>query len=129
MNSIFGIKQPISSAPRDGTHILIFFGQDGVSQARYIVGAQKPWQFIDTNDGITWLINHAVDGPGGPSHWMPMPQVTREPESTTPLLDLAYVEAKRNERNSQREHRIQQHIRQVLDSRTSSKTDPEGSPD
>jgi hypothetical protein len=28
-------KQPIESAPRDGTTILVWFGQDGVSQARH----------------------------------------------------------------------------------------------
>lgn len=64
---------PIASAPRDGSNILIRFGQDGTSQAKYIAGLPYPWQFIDTNDGVTWLINHAQDAPGGPSHWMPMP--------------------------------------------------------
>lgn len=64
---------PIESAPRDGRNILIRFGQDGVSQAKYVPGVPHPWKFIDTNDGVTWLINSAVDGPGGPSHWMRMP--------------------------------------------------------
>lgn len=65
---------PIKSAPRDGTNILLRFGIDGVSQGKYVVGGvTHPWKFIDTNDGITWLVNHAVDGPGGPSHWQPMP--------------------------------------------------------
>lgn len=71
--------QPIKTAPRDGTNILLAWGQDGVSQGHYVPGLQgtHPWKFIDTNDGITWLINHAVDGPGGPSHWMPMPKWVR----------------------------------------------------
>lgn len=68
------MKQPIKTAPRDGRNILIFFGQDGVSQAKFIPGLPYPWQFIDTNNGVSWLINHAVDGPGGPSHWAPMPE-------------------------------------------------------
>lgn len=65
--------QPIKTAPRDGTNILLAWGQDGVSQGHYIPGIPHPWKFIDTNDGLTWLINHAVDGPGGPTHWQPMP--------------------------------------------------------
>jgi len=65
--------KPISSAPRDGSNIIIRFGKDGVSQAKFIAGLPFPWQFIDTNDGVTWLINHAKDAPGGPSHWMHFP--------------------------------------------------------
>ena len=65
--------KPIASAPRDGSNIIIRFGEDGVSQAKYIAGLPFPWQFIDTNDGVTWLINHAKDAPGGPSHWIPLP--------------------------------------------------------
>jgi hypothetical protein len=64
---------PIQSAPRDGTNILLRFGVDGVSQGKYVPGTPHPWKFIDTNDGITWLVNHAIDGPGGPSHYMLMP--------------------------------------------------------
>lgn len=65
--------KPISSAPRDGRNILVRFGKDGVSQAKFIAGLPFPWQFIDTNDGVTWLINHARDALGGPSHWAPFP--------------------------------------------------------
>lgn len=65
--------QPMKTAPRVGTNILLRWGSDGVSQGKYIPGLPKPWQFIDTNDGITWLINHAVDNEYGPTHWMPMP--------------------------------------------------------
>lgn len=67
--------QPIKTAPRDGTNILIAFGRDGVSQAKYVPGLpDHPWQFLDTNDGITWLVNYAKDGLGGPSHWKSLPQ-------------------------------------------------------
>jgi hypothetical protein len=65
--------QPIATAPRDGSNILIRFGRDGISQAKYVAGTPHPWKFIDTNDGITWLINHAVDTEYGPTHWMPLP--------------------------------------------------------
>lgn len=71
--------RPIKTAPRDGTNILIRFGRDGVSQAKYVPGTPHPWKFIDTNDGVTWLINHAVDTAYGPSHWMPIPSAY-EPE-------------------------------------------------
>lgn len=73
---------PISTAPRDGSNILIRFGRDGASQAKYVPGVPHPWKFIDTNDGITWLINGARDDEYGPSHWMPMPSTT-EPEPGT----------------------------------------------
>lgn len=70
--------QPIATAPRDGTNILIRFGQDGVSQAKYVPGIPHPWQFIDTNDGITWMVNHSVDKPlYGPSHWAPFPEFSQ----------------------------------------------------
>jgi hypothetical protein len=66
--------QAMKTAPRDGTNILLRWGTDGASQGKYIPGLPKPWQFIDTNDGITWLINYAVDNEYGPTHWQPMPQ-------------------------------------------------------
>jgi hypothetical protein len=71
--------QSMATAPRDGRNILIRFGRDGVSQAMYVPGVPHPWKFIDTNDGITWLINSARDGEYGPSHWMPMPAPPEKP--------------------------------------------------
>lgn len=81
--------QPIATAPRDGTNILIRFGRDGVSQAKYVPGTPHPWKFIDTNDGITWLVNHAVDSEYGPTHWMPLPDLhtAPPPASTNRLTD------------------------------------------
>jgi len=70
--------QPMATAPRDGTNILLRWGSDGVSQGKYIPGLPHPWQFIDTNDGITWLINHAVDTIYGPTNWQPMPSAIRD---------------------------------------------------
>ena len=66
-------KQPIKSAPRDGTTILVWFGKDGVSQARYVPHETHPWEFID-KQGDSWIINYAIDGLGGPSHWAAIPQ-------------------------------------------------------
>lgn len=73
-NSIEAGWLPIKGAPRDGTNILLRFGQDGVSQGAFVPGLAHPWKFIDTQDGITWLINFAVDGPGGPSHFKRLPE-------------------------------------------------------
>lgn len=66
-------KQPIESAPRDGTTILVWFGQDGASQARYVPHETHPWEFID-KQGDNWIVNYAIDGLGGPSHWATMPR-------------------------------------------------------
>jgi len=66
--------KPISTAPRDGRNILLRFGSDGSSQGKYVSGLPYPWKFVDTDNGVTWLINHAVDGPGGPSHWADFPE-------------------------------------------------------
>lgn len=66
----YGPWLSIESAPRDGSTILIRFGQDGVSQAKYNAGC---WLFIDRgSDNVSWLLNSAIDGPGGPSHWQPI---------------------------------------------------------
>jgi len=72
--------RPIKTAPRNGTSLLLRFGIDGVSQGKYVPGIPHPWKFIDTNDGITWLVNHAIDGPGGPSHWMHLPSADLSPD-------------------------------------------------
>jgi hypothetical protein len=68
--------QPIASAPRDGSTIMLRFGEDGVSQGRYShvpTNPGYPWVFIDSQGEDRWIINRAVDALGGPSHWMPMP--------------------------------------------------------
>lgn len=62
--------QPMATAPRDGTTILIRFGSDGVSQATYIPGAEFPWRFIDQN-GSQWFVNSAREDV--PSHWAEIP--------------------------------------------------------
>lgn len=71
--SIANAWQSMTTAPRDGTNILLRFGADGASQGKFVPGSPYPWKFIDTNDGITWLVNHARDGVPGPTHWMAMP--------------------------------------------------------
>lgn len=66
--------KPIATAPRDGKKVLLRFGSDGESQGMYVPTLKPyPWKFIDA-DGPVWIVNHAVDGPGGPSHWAEFPE-------------------------------------------------------
>lgn len=81
------VWQPIASAPRDGTIILL--GNKGSEPtpaywglARKVIGhgADKkfPWVFLDVTNGI----NHRRDDETGPSHWMPLPS---PPPQTSPV--------------------------------------------
>ena len=74
----------IESAPRDGTHILLAFGQDGVSEGWWDDGYDTephPWKFVDTGGPTPpgerpalGFINASRDEKYGPSHWQPMPR-------------------------------------------------------
>jgi hypothetical protein len=80
--------RPITDAPRDGTHIILAFGQDHACEGWYEDddNQPRPWAFIDTGDFNKVMINHARDGDYGPSHWQPMPYReprTRPSQSTT----------------------------------------------
>jgi|GEM_PF-3271798 len=80
--------RPMSTAPRDGTNILIRFGSDTVSQAKYVAGLPHAWKLFDSLDGVTWAINHAIDNEYGPKQWMPMPGTTAGTPNT---LDDQYL--------------------------------------
>lgn len=63
----------IDTAPRDGTVIWLRFGDDGVSPGKFRKGKEKYlWKFVDTKNQYEWFVNYSVDGPGGPSHWLPI---------------------------------------------------------
>jgi hypothetical protein len=71
-------RRPIATAPRDGSTIILFFGEDTVAQGRYLPVPHEPrhpWQFIDSQGEENWFANRSVDDDLGPSHWMPMPGV------------------------------------------------------
>lgn len=55
--------QPIETAPRDGTRVLIYNGED-VLEARYCFGC---WQDPVYSE---WM----GDVAGKPTHWMPLPE-------------------------------------------------------
>ena len=73
--------QPIETAPKDGTRILVSFGTMGV----WLVSWDTPewWGSHDDGSGI-WctddnkhgpyaLRGYNDDGPRAPTHWMPLP--------------------------------------------------------
>ena len=71
----FADWRPIATAPRNGTHVLLAFGQDWVSSAAYNAeNAAYPWVFLDDLRQGRPASNQARDdGEHGPSHWAPLP--------------------------------------------------------
>lgn len=67
--------QPIETAPRDGTHVLIAFGSDHVSVGSYHRNDDDPypWKFMDSQGEGLPIFNGARDDKYGPTHWAPMP--------------------------------------------------------
>ena len=67
--------QPIETAPRDGTHILIAFGEDGVCSATYSADDADawPWKFVDQQGVGRPIFNGARDDKYGPTDWQPLP--------------------------------------------------------
>jgi hypothetical protein len=68
--------QPMETAPRDGSVILIRTERGGVEAAYWnlapsAVGADRryPWTFLDPTNGT----NSRMDGDFGPTHWQPLP--------------------------------------------------------
>lgn len=76
LSYVEGMKwQPIESAPRDGTHILIAFGSDWVSSAIYCSNDDDahPWKFLDQQGQSIPILNGARDDKYGPTRWLPLP--------------------------------------------------------
>ncbi|MFE3968996.1 hypothetical protein [Stenotrophomonas sp. YIM B13575] len=76
-------RQSIATCPRDGTVVLLHWGEDHVSPGWWSAPVSPvqnddgtwpsdtggfPWAFIDINGGSAFL-NHAVDTEYGPTHW------------------------------------------------------------
>jgi len=74
----FGVWQPIETAPRDGTIILladrgyVLVGYWGLAKGVSPAGSNKrfPWVTLDETNGV----NSMMDGEFGPDHWMPRPK-------------------------------------------------------
>lgn len=73
--------RPIETALRNGTHIILAFGQDHSSEGWYVDSDDdpRPWRFLDIGDHNAVFINSCRDDQYGPSHWQPMPH--REPRN------------------------------------------------
>ena len=77
--------QPIETAPRDGTIILLYAKPTVVAGRWSDAGTGKyPWDFLDgeTSDPEAWPLNAMHDNEYGPTHWMPLPEPPL-PEVTT----------------------------------------------
>ena len=76
--------QPIETAPKDGTRILIgwFVGADGqdISDYKYITASK--WEPTEWEPGGTWRsVDTSVEGGSVdfiPTHWMHCPEFTKE---------------------------------------------------
>lgn len=75
--------QPIATAPRDGTMILLYDAKmgEGPWAGAYNVSDKKyPWMFFDdietinTDEGDLVRPNGWPDDHRGPTHWMPLPE-------------------------------------------------------
>ncbi len=101
--------QTMASCPRDGTAILLRWGEDHVSPGWWCADASPiqnedgtwssdnggfPWAFFDLNDGVAF-VNHAVDTEHGPTHWAPyvyLPAQAVDLGQFRPMVQM-YVEA------------------------------------
>lgn len=69
--------QTMDTAPRDGTVVMLRWGQDGEAPGWYLKrkefanGRRYAWAFIDGGSNGRPFINHAVDTEYGPTHWAP----------------------------------------------------------
>jgi hypothetical protein len=73
--------QPISTAPKDGTSILIFEADDGTT------GAVRVARWRDDTIPTGWTgSEHA------PSHWLPLPQPPNNPGSASINREAAVME-------------------------------------
>lgn len=73
--------QPIETAPKDGTLILISFGEKGVRAVSW----DSPWADPVTLENGIWCVDDDKHGPyplrgyndvgyNAPTHWMPLPE-------------------------------------------------------
>lgn len=93
-------RQSIATCPRDGTVVLLHWGEDHVSPGWWSAPASPvqnddgtwpsdtggfPWAFIDINGGSAF-VNRAVDTEYGPTHWSLYATPTAQAVDLTQLL-------------------------------------------
>ena len=74
--------QPIETAPKDGTSILVYFGTIGVRQVAWTEPSYADWEIwcVDDNKhGPYALRGYSDEGPRAPTHWMPLPPLPHDP--------------------------------------------------
>jgi hypothetical protein len=78
--------QPIETAPRDGTPLLLFATAKGATAAVAVVGWYLPGEY----EGLGWVECAFWQMPQGiePTHWMPLPP-SPEPSQSPSASDLA----------------------------------------
>lgn len=65
-----GAWQPIETAPKDGTNILLVNRKGNMATGLWVVnGASKGWWLRGGNEPNTFFNGHH-----GPTHWMPLPK-------------------------------------------------------
>ena len=73
--------QPIETAPKDGTRILVSFGTMGIYAVAWEESAYdefKLWCVDDNKHGPYYLRGYSDEGPRSPTHWMPLPDPPKE---------------------------------------------------
>lgn len=93
-----GDWQSMASAPRDGSVVMLRFGEDGQSPGWYLDGKDFPWVFIDKGAlgeqrhyGSAFFFNRMADGEYGPTHWRPYDHDTGKLLAITAAIGLREV--------------------------------------
>lgn len=77
--------QPIDTAPKDGTTVLLFRRLDPWNVIGYGRWISTKWRLKDGTTPIEGWLSYGFDDPpgnlglGGPTHWMPLPEPPKEP--------------------------------------------------
>jgi hypothetical protein len=74
--------QPIETAPRDGTHIWLFYpeARGGEDYSGIVEACWPTWDDHDPtwrgpySDGLECTLRHCTNVSGEPTHWMPLPE-------------------------------------------------------
>ena len=70
---LFSEWQPIETAPKDGTHILVCGPHNNGSQYMDVCGWPKNWT-------SKWPVAYMAYAAGEPTHWMPLPTPPTNPK-------------------------------------------------